>query len=31
VFVAPRVGCITYQPVYGLDLAGACLSRKSQG
>jgi ABC-type transport system substrate-binding protein len=25
VFVAPRVGCITYQPVYGLDLAGACL------
>jgi len=25
VFVAPRVGCITYQPVYGLDLAGACV------
>lgn len=27
VFVAPRVGCITYQPVYGLDLAGTCLGR----
>jgi len=26
VFVSTRVGCITYQPVYGLDLAGACLS-----
>ncbi len=26
VFVAQRVGCITYQPVYGLDLAGTCLS-----
>ncbi len=25
VFVSPRVGCITYQPVYGLDLAGACV------
>jgi peptide/nickel transport system substrate-binding protein len=31
VFVAPRVGCITYQPVYGLDLAGACLSARRQG
>jgi ABC-type transport system substrate-binding protein len=27
VFVSTRVGCITYQPVYGLDLAGACVSR----
>ncbi len=26
VFVSARVGCITYQPVYGLDLAGICLS-----
>jgi peptide/nickel transport system substrate-binding protein len=26
VFVSTRVGCITYQPVYGLDLAGACVS-----
>jgi ABC-type transport system substrate-binding protein len=26
VFVSTRVGCITYQPVYGFDLAGACLS-----
>jgi ABC-type transport system substrate-binding protein len=25
VFVSTRVGCITYQPIYGLDLAGACL------
>jgi hypothetical protein len=25
VFVSTRVGCITYQPVYGLDLAGACV------
>ena len=25
VFVSARVGCITYQPVYGFDLAGACL------
>jgi ABC-type transport system substrate-binding protein len=30
VFVAPRVGCITYQPVYGLDLAGTCLSSRTQ-
>jgi peptide/nickel transport system substrate-binding protein len=28
VFVSTRVGCITYQPVYGLDLAGVCLSPK---
>jgi len=26
VFVSTRVRCITYQPVYGFDLAGACLS-----
>ena len=26
VFVSARVGCVTYQPVYGLDLAGVCLS-----
>jgi ABC-type transport system substrate-binding protein len=26
VFVSTRVGCITYQPVYGLDLAGACVA-----
>lgn len=26
VFVSSRVGCITYQPVYGLDLAGICLA-----
>ena len=26
VFVSTRVGCITYQPVYGFDLAGACVS-----
>jgi ABC-type transport system substrate-binding protein len=25
VFVSTRVGCITYQSVYGLDLAGVCL------
>jgi peptide/nickel transport system substrate-binding protein len=25
VFVSARVGCVTYQPVYGLDLAGVCL------
>jgi extracellular solute-binding protein (family 5) len=29
VFVSTRVGCITYQPVYGFDLAGACLSSGS--
>ena len=27
VFVSTRVGCVTYQSVYGLDLAGVCLSR----
>ena len=26
VFVSARVGCITYQPVYGLDLAGTCVN-----
>jgi peptide/nickel transport system substrate-binding protein len=26
VFVSKRVGCITYQPVYGLDLAGTCVN-----
>jgi peptide/nickel transport system substrate-binding protein len=25
VFLSTRVGCITYQPVYGLDVAGLCL------
>ncbi len=30
VFVAARVGCITYQPVYGLDLAGTCLPKAPQ-
>jgi peptide/nickel transport system substrate-binding protein len=25
VFVSSRVGCVTYQPVYGLDIAGVCL------
>jgi peptide/nickel transport system substrate-binding protein len=25
VFLSARVGCITYQPVYGLDLAALCL------
>jgi ABC-type oligopeptide transport system substrate-binding subunit len=27
VFLSARVGCITYQPEYGLDLAGLCLRR----
>ena len=27
VFVSARVGCVTYQPVYGLDLGGVCLKR----
>jgi peptide/nickel transport system substrate-binding protein len=31
VFVSARVGCITYQPVYGLDLGGVCLSRQTPG
>ena len=26
VFVSTRVGCITYQPVYGFDLADACVA-----
>jgi ABC-type transport system substrate-binding protein len=25
VFLSKRVDCVTYQPVYGLDLAGLCL------
>jgi peptide/nickel transport system substrate-binding protein len=25
VFLSRRVGCVTYQPVYGLDIAGLCL------
>ena len=25
VFLSKRVKCVTYQPVYGLDLAGLCL------
>ena len=29
VFVSERVGCITYQPVYGLDLAGLCLTGRA--
>jgi peptide/nickel transport system substrate-binding protein len=29
VFVSTRVRCITYQPVYGFDLAGACLGSGS--
>ena len=31
VFVSERVGCITYQPVYGLDVAGVCLSGRPAG
>jgi peptide/nickel transport system substrate-binding protein len=31
VFVSERVGCIRYQPVYGLDLGGVCLSRPTPG
>jgi peptide/nickel transport system substrate-binding protein len=31
VVVSARVGCITYQPVYGLDLAHVCLSGRSPG
>ena len=27
VFVSARVGCVTYQPVYGLDLGGVCLDQ----
>ncbi|MDX6476832.1 MAG: peptide/nickel transport system substrate-binding protein [Gaiellaceae bacterium] len=29
VFLSTRVGCITYQPIYGVDLAGACVSALS--
>ncbi len=29
VFVSTRVGCITYQPVYGLDIAGICLHARA--
>jgi hypothetical protein len=31
VFVSPRVGCLTYQPVYGVDLAGVCLRPGKRG
>jgi peptide/nickel transport system substrate-binding protein len=31
VFVSTRVRCITYQPVYGFDLAGACLAPLAAG
>jgi ABC-type transport system substrate-binding protein len=31
VFVSTRVGCITYQPVYGFDLAGACVAHRAGG
>jgi peptide/nickel transport system substrate-binding protein len=31
VLVSARVGCITYQPVYGLDLGGVCLSAQTTG
>jgi ABC-type transport system substrate-binding protein len=31
VFVSTRVGCITYQPVYGFDLAGACVAGARAG
>jgi len=27
VFVSARVGCVTYQPVYGLDLSSVCLRK----
>jgi peptide/nickel transport system substrate-binding protein len=30
-FVSARLGCVRYQPVYGLDLAGACLSPPAAG
>jgi hypothetical protein len=29
VFLSRRVGCVTYQPVFGLDIAGLCLRRAS--
>ncbi|HLM34891.1 MAG TPA: ABC transporter substrate-binding protein [Gaiellaceae bacterium] len=28
VFLSRRVGCVTYQPVFGLDIAGLCLNRE---
>ena len=31
VFVSERVGCIRYQPVYGLDLSSICLSHQDAG
>ena len=31
VFVSARVGCIRYQPVYGLDLSSICLSHQGSG
>jgi peptide/nickel transport system substrate-binding protein len=31
VFVSERVGCIRYQPVYGLDLSSICLSHQDSG
>jgi ABC-type transport system substrate-binding protein len=30
VFVSARVGCVTYQPVYGLDLGGVCLKQTAK-
>jgi peptide/nickel transport system substrate-binding protein len=29
VFLSARVGCVVYQPVYGLDIAGLCLRKTS--
>jgi ABC-type transport system substrate-binding protein len=29
VFLSARVGCVVYQPVYGLDIAGLCLRKPS--
>jgi hypothetical protein len=26
-FLGPRVGCVVYQPLYGVDLAAACLKK----
>jgi DivIVA domain-containing protein len=31
VFLSSRVGCVTYQPVYGLDVAGICLHARKRG
>ena len=30
VFLSRRVGCVTYQPVFGLDIAGLCLRSADQ-